>query len=173
MTGKTGLARQLGKHIYFRNSINFDKWENAGASARVRYMVFDDINWTDTAKSPRLCLAVPVNVIKDHVPHLSGHHCRYDYDLQKAIFSGQGTFEQCSAHAFNRTIVHGSARQPLRSLVSPAFPSVAMEVTVHRRPVIIVMNDQTAEEQDRLNRWREDPWIKDNVRFVSIPAPLF
>ena len=93
--------------------------------------------------------------------------------MQKAIFSGQSTFEQCSLHAFNRTIVHGSARRPFSCFVSLAFSSFTMGVTVHRRPVIIVMNDQTAEEPERLNRWRADPWIKDNVRFVNIPAPLF
>ena len=85
-------------------------------------MVLDDVNWTDEQKYPR--------------------------DLQKAIFSGQGTFEQCSGHAFMRTIVHG-------------------------RPVIIVMNDETADDRSRLQRWQADPWISANVRFCSIPVRLF
>jgi len=78
-TGKTNMARQFDKHLYFRGSINWNKWM-AGID-EANYVVFDDIDWSDRTK--------------------------YSNDIQKAIFSGQGEFDKCSSDAYMRTLPHG------------------------------------------------------------------
>jgi hypothetical protein len=118
-TGKTVLARSLGKHMYFRLSINFQKWETVHGHA---YVVMDDVDWNGDAKYPR--------------------------DMLKAILSGQDVFEQCSAHAFNRTILHG-------------------------RGVIAVMNNETQGEKALIQKWKDDPWIRGNVVFHEVSQRLF
>ena len=119
-TGKTALCRQFGVHIYFRNSLNWEKWEHN--IEFVKYVVCDDIDWQDESK--------------------------YSRDLKKALFSGQDSFDRCSADAFMRTLKHG-------------------------KPLAVVMNDETAEEKARLESWKSDPWICANVIFVNVAHPLF
>ena len=43
-TGKTALARQIGPHLYFRGSVNYDRWELAENGKS--YCVFDDVDWS-------------------------------------------------------------------------------------------------------------------------------
>ena len=118
-TGKTHIARQLGAHLYFRGSINWDKWSKCVHTAS--FAVFDDIDWEERTKYPR--------------------------DLQKALFSGAESFEKCTSDAFMRTLKMGI-------------------------PSIIVMNDETPEEQRLLKNWREDPWKRENMDFLAIDRPL-
>ena len=102
-TGKTHLARQFGHHLYFRGSINWNKWATGVGAAK--YIVFDDIDWS--AKN------------------------KYTRDTQKAIFSGQASFDECSSDAYMRTITHG-------------------------KPVIVCMNNETLEEGNVLKEWQAD-----------------
>ena len=106
--------------MYFRGSINWNKWATGVSAAK--YIVFDDIDWS--AKN------------------------KYTRDMQKAIFSGQASFDKCSADAYMRTITHG-------------------------KPVIVCMNNETLEEGNVLKEWQADPWKQKNVVFCEIPAPLY
>ena len=116
-TGKTHLARQFGPHMYFRGSVNWDRWEQNVDAAR--YIIFDDVDW-------RI----------------------YSRDVLKAILSGQQTFDKCTGDAYMRTIRHG-------------------------RPVVVILNNDTSEEQQRIVDWQADAWTAANMFFCHVPSPLF
>ena len=122
LTGKTHIARQFAPkaHMYMRSAIDWDHWRVAHATSK--YVVFDDIDWSDPTK--------------------------YSYDLCKALLSSPNVLRHCSSHAFMRPVPHGL-------------------------PVIIIMNDQTAEEKALLQKWKTDPWFSVNLWFVEIKKPYW